>query len=75
MQVALAMPESASVTVPVTVIGEVVTVPPGVGELIATVGAVLSIFRVTEAVAVFPALSVAVREMIWFAPSVEATTG
>ena len=61
---ALAMPESASVTVPVTVTGDVVTVAPGAGELIAAVGAVLSIFRVTEAVALFPALSVAVREMV-----------
>jgi hypothetical protein len=75
LQVALAMPESASVTVPVRVIGEAVTVAPGAGELIATVGAVLSIFRVTEALALFPALSVAVREMVWFAPSVETTTG
>ena len=69
------MPESESVTVPMRAMTGVVTVAPGVGEVIATVGTVLSIFRVTEAVAVFPALSVAVREMIWFAPSVEATTG
>ena len=75
LQVACAMPERASVTVPVTVIGEVVTVAPGVGKLIATVGAVLSILRVTDAVALFPAPSVAVREMVWFAPSVETTTG
>jgi hypothetical protein len=63
LQVALAMPESASVTVPVTVIGEVVTVAPGAGEAIVMVGEVLSILSVTEAVAVWPALSVAVREM------------
>jgi hypothetical protein len=63
LQVALAMPESASVTVPVTVIGEEVTVAPGAGEAIVVVGGVLSILSVTEAVAVCPALSVAVREM------------
>ena len=68
------MPESESVTVPVRVMTGVVTVAPGVGELIATTGTVLSIFRVTEAVALFPALSVAVREMVWFAPSVGTTS-
>ena len=45
------MPESASVTVPVTVIGEVVTVAPGAGEVIVAAGAVLSILSVTDAVA------------------------
>ena len=52
MQVALAMPERASATVPVTVIEEAVTVAPGVGEVIAAAGAVLSILSVTDAVAV-----------------------
>ena len=75
MQVALAMPESASVTVPVTVMGEAVTVAPGAGEAIVLLGGVLSILSVTDAPAVWPALSVAVREMTWFAPSVEVTTG
>ena len=63
LQVALAMPESASVTVPVTVMGEEVRVAPGAGEAIVVVGGVLSILSVTEAVEVWPALSVAVREM------------
>ena len=63
LQIALAMPESKSVTVPVTVIGEAVTVAPDAGEAIVVVGGVLSIWSVTEAVAVWPALSVAVREM------------
>jgi hypothetical protein len=52
LQVALAMPERASATVPVTVIEEAVTVAPGVGEVIAAAGAVLSILSVTDAVAV-----------------------
>jgi hypothetical protein len=50
-------------------------VAPGAGALIATAGGVLSIFSVTEAVAVFPAPSVAIREMTSLAPSVETTTG
>ena len=75
LQAALAMPESESVTVPVTATGEAVTVAPDVGEAIVVVGGVLSILSVTEAVALRPALSVAVREMTWFAPSVVVTTG
>lgn len=64
LQVVLAMPESESVTVPVRVIGEVATVTPGAGEPMETAGGVLSIFRVTDAVAEFPVLSVEVREMV-----------
>ena len=50
LQVALAMPESASVTVPVTVMGEVVRIAPGAGDEIVADGGVLSILSVTDAV-------------------------
>jgi hypothetical protein len=62
LQVTPAIPESASVTVPETARGDVVTVAPDAGALMAIVGAVLSILSVTVAVAVLPALSDAVRE-------------
>lgn len=63
LQVTAAMPDSESVIVPVTVIGEVVTVALGAGELTETVGAVLSIFRVTEVATVALVLSLTVPEM------------
>jgi len=40
------------------------------GDVTATTGPVLSIFNVTDALAVAPFASVAVAEMVWFAPSV-----
>ena len=64
LQVALAMPESGSITVPETTIGEVATVVFDCGEPITIEGPVLSIFKVTEAGAAFPALSVAFRETV-----------
>lgn len=75
LQVALAMPERPSVAEPVTAAGEVVRVAAWIGVVIATTGGVLSIFRVTEAVALLPKLSVAVRETVWLAPSVDTSTG
>src|ERR1035441_8531287 len=74
LQVTFATPESVSATVPVTVICGVVTVAADAGEVMESVGVVLSILSVTEAVAVLPAASVAVREMTWFPPSFEMTT-
>lgn len=65
-----ATPERASLTVPDSCRVEVDTVELLAGEATAITGGVLSIFNVTCAVAVLPALSVAVPEMIWFAPSV-----
>ena len=64
------MPESASEILPETVIGDDVKLLPLAGDVTATVGAVLSIFRVTLALAWAPAPSDALPVMIWFAPSV-----
>ena len=64
LQVAMEMPESASITVPETAMGDVATVVFGSGEPITIEGPVLSIFKVIEAGAVFLALSVAFRDMI-----------
>ncbi len=75
LQVTFATPESVSETVPVIVSWGTVTVAAGAGDVMANVGRVLSILSVTEAVAKLPAASVAVREIAWFAPSVEITTG
>ncbi len=74
LQVTVAIPERVSAIVPVTIICGLVTIAPEVGEPIATAGGVLSIFSVTEAVAVPPAPSVAVRE-ITCVPSAETVTG
>lgn len=63
LQVTAARPERASEIVPSTVICGVVTVAPAMGEVTLIRGAVLSILRVKDAVAEFPAPSVAVREM------------
>lgn len=65
-----ATPESASVTVPDNCRVEVDTVELFAGDATVITGGVLSIFNVTCAVAVLPALSLAVPEMTWFAPSV-----
>lgn len=75
MQVTVARPESASAAVPETGAGEVVRVAFGAGAEMETAGPVLSIFSVTEVVAVAPTLSLTVPEMIWLAPSVETTRG
>ena len=48
----------------------------GLGVAVAVIiGGVIPIFSVTFAVLVFPALSVAVPVMTWFAPSVLTTMG
>ena len=75
LQVALAIPESVSEAVAVTVSCAVATVDPVAGETRFRTGAVLSILSVTEAVAEFPAESLAVLETTWFAASVVVVTG
>jgi hypothetical protein len=60
LQVTVEIPERASETLPFTETADVVNVAPLAGELILTVGGVLSRFTVTETVAVSPAVSVAV---------------
>ena len=75
LQVSAAMPLSASEVVPVTVACGVVIVDPLAGEMMLRIGALLSIFNVTDAVAEFPAVSVAVLDTTWLAPSVVVITG
>ena len=72
-----ARPESASEQVKVTVTLELFQpLALAAGDCAAVMtGGVLSRLTVTLAVAVFPAVSVAVPEMTWFAPSVLTTTG
>lgn len=75
LQVRSVMPESPSVAVPVSVNCAEVTVAPAFGDVTASTGAVLSIFSATEAGTDAPEVSVAVREMVWFPPSVDTVTG
>ena len=75
LQVKLAMPDRASVTVPVTIWEALVTVMPLAGDVIVSDGAVLSSFTVTVAVAVLLVLSVTVPETTWPAVSAEITMG
>src|SRR5262249_26828864 len=70
-----ATPESESVTVPVTVTLDPLTVAPLTGELTVTTGGVLSTFKVTVANAVLPARSTAVPVMTCPEPSVVTTIG
>src|SRR5437867_6336920 len=70
------MPEPASVTVPVTGKGEVKTVAPSVGDVIVTLGGVLSIFNAGEVkVFALPATSVTVTVPVTAKPSVESNSG
>lgn len=62
LQVTAERPESASETVPSTVICGVVTVAPAMGDVTLISGVVLSIFRVTLVDAVMLALSLTVPE-------------
>ena len=57
-------PDKESDTVPVMVIPDVVMIAPFAGDVILSAGGVLSMFRVTLVLALFPALSVAVPEII-----------
>ena len=71
MQVALARPDRLSTTVPVNATWGTVTVAPATGVVMTNVGAVLSIFRVTEALAVFPPASTAVIVRLDVPPAVK----
>jgi len=62
--VSVETPDKESDTLPVTVSPDVVTIAPFAGDMIFTVGGVLSILRVTLVLALFPALSVAIPEII-----------
>jgi hypothetical protein len=64
LHVTVKTPDKESDTTPVTVSPAVVTTTPFAGEVILSVGGVLSIFRVTLVLTLFPALSVAVPEII-----------
>jgi hypothetical protein len=75
LQVAFAIPESDSVTVPVTGRGDAVTVVPEAGEVTVMTGGVLSSLTVTVVLAVLPPLSLTVPETIWPAVSVVTVTG
>ena len=57
-------PERVSDTLPATETVDAVSVAPFTGEVMLSVGGVLSIFSLILVLAVFPALSVAVPEMI-----------
>ncbi len=58
-----ARPDKESATLPETEAGDAVSAEPFAGELMLNVGAVRSMFNVTWAVAVFPAVSTAVPDM------------
>ena len=64
LHITVETPDKDSDTLPVTVRPGDVTIAPLAGDVIFTVGGVLSILRVTLVVALFPALSVAVPEII-----------
>ena len=63
-QVTVETPDKESDTLPVTLIPVVETIAPFAGDVMWRFGAVLSIFSVTDVVALFPALSIAVPEII-----------
>src|SRR5687768_6858269 len=75
LHVAAAMPESASMAVPLSAAGETSVVAPGSGEVIVTTGAMVSMLSNTDAVAVLPARSCAAPLTLWPAPSDEIVTG
>src|SRR5437763_1640135 len=69
LQVTEATPERLSETAPVTGRFAAVTVTPFAGELIPTTGGVSSMLKLRDVLLLFPALSVADPETVWFAPS------
>src|SRR5215467_14639134 len=72
---ALATPESASLTLPLTVITEVRTTAPSRGVVTVTNGGVLSSLTVALVDAELPATSAVDRTMDWELPSVLTSTG
>jgi len=75
LQVTPATPDKASVTLPLTFSDDDVSVAPFAGDVMVKTGGVRSMFNVTLAVLVFPAVSVTVPVMTWFAPAVLTTIG
>lgn len=71
LHVTVATPETPSVSVPLIPIVDVpkAIVEPLAGELVLTTGYVLSRLTVTDALALYPPVSVTVPEMIWFGAS------
>jgi hypothetical protein len=70
LHVAEARPDKESATVPEIVMAAELKPVPSAGEVIVTVGGVLSMLRVVVVEAVFPPASVTVPLICWFAPSV-----
>src|SRR6185295_9994241 len=66
--------EDPSATVPVISIGDLSTTVWSRGELIPTTGPVLSMLKPTDTDMTFPAISIAVPDTIWSAPSVSRET-
>ena len=62
-------PERLSETAPATARFAAATVTPFAGELILTTGGVSSMLKLRDVLLLFPALSVADPETVWFAPS------
>jgi hypothetical protein len=75
LQVTPAIPESVSLTDPVTETDDTKILAPALGDTIMTPGGVLSSLTTTAVVAVFPALSVAIPTTSCPAVSVEIVTG
>ena len=70
-----ATPDTASETLPVTFAVVAATVLPSAGELMATEGAVVSTFAISEIVVLLPARSRQVPVTGWFAPSLDTAIG
>jgi hypothetical protein len=75
LQMMLESPERLSLAEPDRTREEEVKTVPSEGEFIVKAGMVLSMLRVTLAVAVSPLASVAVRPTTWLTPSVEMVCG
>ena len=75
LQDAETMPEPLSVAFPLSVTGDVATVASAAGEVMAIRGVVLSMLRVSDALAALPARSCAAPLIACPAPSDETVTG
>jgi hypothetical protein len=73
LQVSVAIPDKVSLTVPVELMVDTEKISPSVGETTLSTGGVVSMFKLTFAVAVVPNASVTVPLKTWFAPSDETT--
>ena len=70
LRVTIAILDKVSLSVPAKVSDGTTTFTPFAGDVTVTIGGVLSMFKLSTAVAVFPAASMTVPETICFAPSV-----